>query len=105
MRVFDIQPYLLPAPSAIASTLGDNWDRVVDAMLVTGANALVGLVLGVICGVALSFVLMRYPATSDFLHCHIWHFPAADAFGLGSFCTLLCGELVEPKKQLKILSL
>ncbi len=65
VQVFDIQPYLLPAPSAIGSTLGDNWDKVWDAMAVTGANALVGLLLGVTCGVALSFLLMRFNVVNE----------------------------------------
>ena len=60
VRVFDIQPYLLPAPSDIWSVLVENADKVWDAMVVTGANALAGLVFGVIFGVALSFVLMRF---------------------------------------------
>ena len=38
VRVFDLQPFLLPAPSAIASTFGDNWNKVLDAMFVTGAE-------------------------------------------------------------------
>jgi NitT/TauT family transport system permease protein len=65
VRLFDIQPYLLPAPSAIWSELTDNWSKVADAMYVTGANALVGLVFGVICGVALSFVLMRFNVVNE----------------------------------------
>ncbi len=59
VEVFDIKPYLLPAPSAIWAALVDNWSNVLDAMYVTGANAFVGLVLGVLFGVGLSFVLMR----------------------------------------------
>ena len=65
VRLFDIQPYLLPSPSAIWSELTDNWSKVVDAMYVTGANALVGLLFGVICGVALSFVLMRFNVVNE----------------------------------------
>ena len=65
VHVFDIQPYLLPAPSSIATTLGDNWSKVWDAMAVTGANALVGLVFGVVSGVALSFVLMRFNVVNE----------------------------------------
>lgn len=65
VRVFDIKPFLLPAPSSIGSTLGDNWSKVWDATMVTGANALVGLVFGVICGVALSFVLMRFNVVNE----------------------------------------
>jgi NitT/TauT family transport system permease protein len=65
VRLFDIQPYLLPAPSAIWEALTDNWAQVWDAMYVTGANALVGLLFGVVCGVALSFVLMRFNVVNE----------------------------------------
>ena len=65
VQVFDIKPYLLPAPSSIGSTLGDNWSNVRAAMAVTGANALVGLVFGVISGVLLSFVLMRFNVINE----------------------------------------
>jgi len=65
VRIFDIKPFLLPAPSAIWTALVDNVDKVWDAMMVTGANALVGLVFGVICGVALSFVLMRFNVLNE----------------------------------------
>ena len=65
VRIFDIQPYLLPAPSEIWSVLVENADKVWDAMVVTGANALVGLVFGVIFGVALSFVLMRFNVANE----------------------------------------
>jgi len=65
VRLFDIQPFLLPAPSAIWTALQDNWSDVWDAMLVTGQNAFVGLVLGLIVGVALSFVLMRFRVANE----------------------------------------
>ncbi len=60
VRVKDIKVFLLPAPSAIWSALLDNLGNVRDAAMVTGANALVGLLLGVVLGVAVSFLLMRF---------------------------------------------
>jgi NitT/TauT family transport system permease protein len=65
VRVFDIQPFLLPSPSAIWSSLFENWTKVYDAMVVTGSNAFVGLLFGVICGVGLSFVLMRFNVVNE----------------------------------------
>ena len=65
VRLFDIQPFLLPSPSAIWSALRDSWPDVWDAMLVTGQNAFVGLVLGIVVGVALSFVLMRFRVANE----------------------------------------
>ena len=65
VRAFDIQPFLLPAPSSIWSTLIENWSKVYDAVVVTGANAFVGLLFGVVVGVALSFVLMRFNVVNE----------------------------------------
>jgi NitT/TauT family transport system permease protein len=58
--VFSIERYLLPAPSAIGGELVERGGDIWDACLVTGANALVGLVAGVVLGVAMSFLLMRW---------------------------------------------
>jgi len=65
VEVFDIAPFLLPAPSAIWSEFLDRSDDVIDATLVTGANALVGLLFGVLFGIAMSFVLMRYQVANE----------------------------------------
>jgi NitT/TauT family transport system permease protein len=65
VEFFDIAPYLLPSPSAIWTALVDNWDQVLDAMYVTGANAFVGLVIGIVLGVALSFVMMRFHVANE----------------------------------------
>ena len=60
VRGFDIQPFLLPSPSAIwtefVARAGDVWD----SSFATGMNALVGLIVGTVAGVAMSFVMMRY---------------------------------------------
>ncbi len=60
VKGFDLKPFLLPAPSAIWSAFLERWDDVWDASLSTGTNALVGLLLGVVLGVATSFLLMRF---------------------------------------------
>jgi NitT/TauT family transport system permease protein len=65
VRAFDIRPFLLPSPSAIWSALGDNLGKVFDAMVATGQNALVGLLFGIVAGVAMSFVLMRFSAMNE----------------------------------------
>lgn len=57
---FDIQKFLLPAPSAIAQAFGDRLGDIWDACWKTGSNALVGLIAGVVLGVATSFLLMRF---------------------------------------------
>jgi NitT/TauT family transport system permease protein len=67
VEVFDVKPYLLPPPSAIWDAFTANFDLVWDATLVSGSNALVGLVAGALLGVAAAFVLMRFRLLNDML--------------------------------------
>jgi NitT/TauT family transport system permease protein len=65
--VFDWKPYFLPKPSSIWSAFVDNLDLVWDAAAVSGRNALVGLIVGTVLGVAVSFLLMRFRLLNDML--------------------------------------
>jgi NitT/TauT family transport system permease protein len=65
VKVFDLKPYFVPAPSAIAEAFADNIELVTDAALVSGRNALVGLIAGTVLGVASAFVLMRFRVLSE----------------------------------------
>ena len=60
VRGFDLKPYFLAAPSKIITEFWGNLGRIWDASFVSGTNALVGLLIGTILGVAMSFVLSRY---------------------------------------------
>jgi NitT/TauT family transport system permease protein len=60
VQLFDLKPYFLPAPSAIANAFFDNFSLVKDAAFVSGKNALVGLLAGTLLGIASAFVLMRF---------------------------------------------
>jgi len=55
-----LEPYFLPAPSAIASAFADNIGVITEATLHSGTNALVGLVVGTTAGIAASFALVRF---------------------------------------------
>ncbi|MCS5715391.1 ABC transporter permease subunit [Herbiconiux sp. CPCC 205716] len=48
---FDIKPFIVPGPLAIGTEFGDNISSVVAGALVTGGNALVGLVIGGVVGI------------------------------------------------------
>ncbi len=65
VKGFDLKPFFLPAPSAIWSAFLDNTGLVRDAALVSGSNALVGLVAGTAVGVAASFLLMRFSILNE----------------------------------------
>ena len=65
VRGFDLKPYFLPSPSSIAEAFADHWRLVWDAARVSGTNALIGLVAGVVLGVAFSFLLMRFDVLNE----------------------------------------
>ncbi|MFM8867270.1 MAG: ABC transporter permease [Ilumatobacteraceae bacterium] len=60
VRVFDLKPYFLASPSKIVGEFVDNVGLIWDSSLVSGGNAFVGLIVGTVLGVAMSFVLSRY---------------------------------------------
>ena len=60
VRGFDLKPYFLAAPSKIFEQFFKIYSRIWEASMVSGGNALVGLMVGTIFGVAMSFILSRY---------------------------------------------
>jgi len=54
--VFDIKPFIVPAPLSIGGEFGANFATVLAGALVTGGNALVGLVIGGIVGIAFAIL-------------------------------------------------
>jgi NitT/TauT family transport system permease protein len=60
VRGFDLKPYFLAAPSKIFEQFFKNYSRIWEASMVSGGNAFVGLLVGTVFGVAMSFILSRY---------------------------------------------
>lgn len=60
VRGFDLKPYFLAAPSKVFEQFIKNYSRIWEASIVSGGNALVGLLVGIVFGVAMSFILSRY---------------------------------------------
>jgi NitT/TauT family transport system permease protein len=67
VKVFDLKPYFLPAPSEIWAQFTENLDQIWEAALVSGGNALVGLVVGTALGISMSFVLARFHVLDDLI--------------------------------------
>ena len=61
----DVRPFVLPAPSAIWEQLKLNHDRILEAAWSTGLNALVGLALGIVFGVAAALLAARVRALDE----------------------------------------
>lgn len=68
INVSDVQPYVIPKPSSIWTAFVDGFHLVRDASLVTGMNALVGLVLGSVLGFAVAVVTNRFRLVSELVN-------------------------------------
>ncbi len=64
---FDLKPYFLARPSQIWSEFVANFSLIRDAMTVSGTNALVGLLVGTLLGIAMAFLLARSHLLNDLL--------------------------------------
>jgi len=60
VRMAEIAPYVLPAPSLIASTLSDDWSLLSASLLVTLQITAMALVLATIIGVLLAMVFTQF---------------------------------------------
>ena len=67
VRVFDFQPYFLPAPSAVWDAFRTNTALIWDATKVSGLNALIGLLVGTAIGIGMAFLLARFRLVDDLM--------------------------------------
>lgn len=65
---YDVQPFVVPKPSAIWSEFVDQIDRVRAACIVTGTNALVGLVAGSLLGFGVAVLTNRFRLVSELVN-------------------------------------
>lgn len=63
----DVSPFVLPKPSAIFEQVRLSHDRILEAALSTGTNALVGLALGLVAGVGAALLASRVRSLDDAL--------------------------------------
>jgi NitT/TauT family transport system permease protein len=61
VRAFDVSTFVLPAPSDIWSAATDQAGHITSAARHSGANALVGLLIGLVGGVLLAAITARLP--------------------------------------------
>ncbi|WP_067709565.1 ABC transporter permease [Nocardia yamanashiensis] len=62
-----VPSFLLPAPSAIAKAFGDNFDAILKAAVATGSNALIGLIVGAVLGIAAAVLAVRFTVADGIL--------------------------------------
>lgn len=63
----NIQPFLLPKPSAIWDQIVDSHNEIWKAARVTGTNALAGIIAGTVLGVGVAMVASRFRFASELL--------------------------------------
>jgi NitT/TauT family transport system permease protein len=61
----DVQPFVIPKPTAIIDEFVDKFDLVVNACKVTGLNALIGLVVGTVVGFAAAALANRFRVLNE----------------------------------------
>lgn len=59
IRAFNVEAFLLPAPSNIVVAFGEEWQSIVEASWVTIREVLLGLLLGVVFGVLGAYLVSR----------------------------------------------
>ncbi|MCP2638003.1 ABC transporter permease subunit [Microbacterium sp. HD4P20] len=62
VSVVGVSDYLLPSPAAILQQLVEFWPAIFQASLVTGLNALIGLVVGTVVAIVLAALAARWHA-------------------------------------------
>ncbi|MGR0218433.1 ABC transporter permease [Agromyces sp. ZXT2-6] len=60
VTVVGVSDYLLPSPASIAEEFVEFWPSILSATLITGTNALIGLIVGSLLGIALAAVAARW---------------------------------------------
>jgi NitT/TauT family transport system permease protein len=69
IRAFDVRGFILPAPSAIGAALVDNWGAgrwpLFESARATLFEALGGLLIGTVAGVAVAFAVSRWATARD----------------------------------------
>ena len=68
VEVYNVQPFVIPKPTSIIQSLFDNPSLVTKACVVTGVNALVGLVGGAILGFAAAVLTNRFRLVAELVN-------------------------------------
>ena len=68
VTIKDVQPFVIPKPTAIIQSLFDNPSLVTKACIVTGVNALVGLIVGSILGFVGSVLTNRFRVVAELVN-------------------------------------
>jgi NitT/TauT family transport system permease protein len=102
VRVTGVPAFLLPAPSAIATQFGAQFSVIVSTALVTGTNALVGLVAGIALGVALALLASRWRWFAELATPVVFAASAVPIVALAPVFTTMFGSTTEIPRRLVV---
>jgi NitT/TauT family transport system permease protein len=97
-----VPAFLLPAPSAIAAQVGANLPTILATAAVTGGNALVGLVAGVVLGVALALLAARSRLVAELASPLVGAAAAVPIVALAPVFTTMFGSTTELPRRLVV---
>ena len=64
----DIQPFVLVPPSDVWAAIVDNADAIWDAMVVSGTNALIGLIIGTLLGSLVALIAFQWKFMGELIN-------------------------------------
>ncbi len=67
LRAFDVGAFVIPLPSAIAESIGEQWPTLSRGIVYTGGEALGGLIVGLILGTLAGLATARWRSARDTL--------------------------------------
>src|SRR5438270_1855110 len=97
IRVFKVPTFVLPAPTAIVTSLGANWRALAVASQATALEVLFGFVLSAIVGVAVALVIVRFERFGRALYPLIVLFQNVPKVALAPIFILWFGYDLAPK--------
>lgn len=100
IEIFHVSPYMIPAPTAIAASLIDQFHLLMAAALVTGKEVLVGFLLAAIVGVALALIIARFNLLGRAIYPLVVLFQTVPKVALAPIFILWFGYDLAPKVAL-----
>jgi NitT/TauT family transport system permease protein len=97
IRLFNVSPFIVPAPSAIGLSLIDNAGSLAAAALVTAREIFVGFVAAAVVGFALAVVIVRFPLFGRALYPLVVLFQNVPKVALAPIFILWFGYDLTPK--------
>jgi NitT/TauT family transport system permease protein len=97
IHLFNVEVFVVPAPSAIALALAQNASLLAQATLVTAEEVLVGFILATLVGAALALLIVRYSLLGRALYPIIVLFQTVPKVALAPIFILWFGYDLSPK--------